>query len=186
MPRDRRAYYQENKEKRAAYSRAWRERNPEKALASSRASHAKNRDYPKKRYAANREKLKLESLEWARLNPEKANERSRKWRLANPVKALSSTTKWRTNNPEIYRKIVRIQQAARRACMPKWADRAAIKSIYDNCPPGYQVDHIIPIKGKSVCGLHVEYNLQYLTASQNFKKSNHFEHGSEPAIHASA
>ncbi len=58
---------------------------------------------------------------------------------------------------------------------PKWADRQAIKQIYNNCPIGYHVDHIVPIRGELVSGLHVENNLQYLPARENIAKSNIFE-----------
>lgn len=52
---------------------------------------------------------------------------------------------------------------------PEDADRAAIKQFYDNCPEGYEVDHIIPI---SKGGLHTLENLQYLTVRENRQKSN--------------
>ena len=55
---------------------------------------------------------------------------------------------------------------------PKWADLSKIAIIYSDCHKGYEVDHIIPLQGKNVCGLHVENNLQYLTLQENRKKSN--------------
>lgn len=70
-------------------------------------------------------------------------------------------------------------EAKRRAkiknAIPKWADLNKIKEIYLNCPEGYQVDHIIPINSKYVCGLHVENNLQYLEKNLNNIKSNKFD-----------
>ena len=67
---------------------------------------------------------------------------------------------------------------------PPWVSKEALLSIYANCPKGREVDHIIPIKGlidgRRVCGLHVPWNLQYLTPTENRKKKNRI---SEKDIH---
>lgn len=75
-----------------------------------------------------------------------------------------------------YRSNRRAREAKRRAsklnATPKWADLEAIKLFYKNCPKGYEVDHIIPLQGKEVCGLHVLNNLQYLSKHENRQKYN--------------
>lgn len=53
------------------------------------------------------------------------------------------------------------------------ANKKILQLIYKNVPEGYQVDHIIPI---SKGGLHHEDNLQYLPASENFRKSNKLDY----------
>lgn len=59
---------------------------------------------------------------------------------------------------------------------PKWVDLNEILAIYAKCPKGYHVDHIIPLRGlidgRPVTGLHVAYNLQYLTPEANLKKKH--------------
>lgn len=57
---------------------------------------------------------------------------------------------------------------------PLWANLDSIKKIYAEAGERH-VDHIIPLKGELVCGLHVENNLQYLSAEENIKKGNKFE-----------
>ena len=70
-----------------------------------------------------------------------------------------------------------IYKSRLRKATPKWADKKAIKAFYLNCPEGYEVDHIVPIRGTNVCGLHVLNNLQYLTREQNLIKNNRFQDG---------
>lgn len=57
---------------------------------------------------------------------------------------------------------------------PPWSDSSKIRSIYNNCPEGCHVDHIIPLRGELVSGLHVPENLQYLTAEENLSKGNKY------------
>lgn len=76
-------------------------------------------------------------------------------------------------------------QAKKTNAYPKWMteeDDWLIKEVYELSSlrtklTGIQwhVDHIIPLQGKFVCGLHVPSNLQVITVSENYKKSNsHF------------
>lgn len=55
---------------------------------------------------------------------------------------------------------------------PIWADLVKIKEVYINCPPDMEVDHIIPLNGTHVSGLHVHTNLQYLSPKDNHIKNN--------------
>ena len=60
--------------------------------------------------------------------------------------------------------------------IPLWANKNEIKSIYKKATEtGLVVDHIIPLCGKNVSGLHVENNLQLLTALENMRKGNKYE-----------
>lgn len=70
--------------------------------------------------------------------------------------------------------------AKRKSQTPPNADLKLMQKFYANCPEGYEVDHIIPL---SKGGLHSIENLQYLTISENRKKSNKIlasPHGLEP------
>ena len=64
---------------------------------------------------------------------------------------------------------IKAQDAKRRAAKllrtPIWitsAELLLIEEFYNNCPIGYHVDHIYPLQGKEISGLHVLSNLQYL------------------------
>lgn len=57
--------------------------------------------------------------------------------------------------------------------IPAWADRKKIAAIYKEARAlGMVVDHVIPLKGRGVCGLHVETNLRIITKLENAEKSN--------------
>lgn len=105
---------------------------------------------------------------------EKRQEYTTKYRESNPELSLERTRTWRKNNLEYdafraaNRRALKLQQT------PPWANMDKIKTIYLNCPEGYHVDHIIPLKGEAVRGFHVETNLQYLPAKENLAKRNRY------------
>lgn len=77
-------------------------------------------------------------------------------------------------NPWKKRHYEGIRRARKNNATPSWADLDAIKEFYKNCPAGYEVDHIIPLLGQNVCGLHVLSNLQYLLKTDNRRKGNKY------------
>lgn len=82
----------------------------------------------------------------------------------------------------------RIRAAKRKALLlkriPLWADHAAIRKIYERCSRMcmaaggkrvFHVDHIVPLQGETVCGLHCAENLRIISAFQNRSKGNRLE-----------
>lgn len=50
-----------------------------------------------------------------------------------------------------------------------------LKDFYQQCPENKEVDHVVPLQGETVSGLHVPWNLQYLTPARNRAKGNTFD-----------
>lgn len=73
---------------------------------------------------------------------------------------------------EEYNARTALRRATKLRATPNWANLENIKQVYVNCPKGHHVDHIYPLISDWVCGLHVEDNLQYLTAEENLRKGN--------------
>lgn len=68
------------------------------------------------------------------------------------------------------------RKSAKEQRVPSWADHGKIKEIYKQANElGLVVDHIIPLRGELVSGLHAHNNLQLLTQEENDKKGNKYE-----------
>ena len=68
-------------------------------------------------------------------------------------------------------------KAAKLQRIPVWMTKDELKMMrffYIKCPEGFDVDHIVPLQGRNVSGLHVLSNLQYLTKEENGRKANKF------------
>ena len=134
-------------------------------------------EYRKKNPEAHRKS----SREYARRNRPEETKRQSKWYSLNKQHRAQWIREYR-QQPII--KAARTAEAGKRrsqkqkAC-PNWVDMKLIKEIYlearrrtQSTGTCYHVDHIIPLKHPLVCGLHVPWNLQIISAIENLKKSN--------------
>lgn len=109
----------------------------------------------------------------------KAVERTAKWQKNNPEKVKQHAQASRKRHPE--REVAKVQRrnATKLKAIPAWANMEAINRHYKNARyltevTGHlhHVDHIIPLRGKMVCGLHVENNLRAIPHFINTRKGN--------------
>jgi len=109
-------------------------------------------------------------------NPKRVKEYRQKYYIDNKNKINNFMRNHYKNNKAYYYANSGKRRAVKLLTNTKLVDMDKIKEIYKNCPKGYEVDHIVPLRGKTVCGLHVHWNLQYLTSKENRSKGNKLCH----------
>jgi hypothetical protein len=133
----------------------------------------------KKWYAENSEYVIQKQAAIRIENPQKIRDIRARSRVRHVEKARARTKIWQKNNPDRMRFYANKRRCAEIQATPYWCDQEAIKIIYaeavrlENETGVLQhVDHIIPLHGKTVCGLHVPWNLQVIPAEENQRKYN--------------
>jgi hypothetical protein len=116
---------------------------------------------------------------WHAKNPDKARAKFAKWTAENPDKMREHSAKWHAKNPDKARAKKARRRAAQLQATPPWADRSKIAAVYAEQQKyidlglDVHVDHIVPLRGVNVCGLHVHWNLRIILAEDNLRKRNH-------------
>lgn len=139
----------------------------------------------------NRQPARIEyGRQWAENNRDKTRAKHNRWRGRNADSERARSRQWFATHPvyyDWYRKTPR-GRALRAAYLAAYRAVKArvpvehlevLKQIYAACPPGYEVDHIVPI---SKGGKHVPDNLQYLTADENKRKCARTDYSPKGAI----
>jgi len=133
---------------------------------------------------AKRAKVQRSKKPQTNLQKEAAKQRSAEWRKQFPLENKQIKSSWRKNNLHIKAAANARRRASQLRGSPKWLSakqKEQIQNIYWLAKDlkavtgeDYHVDHIIPLQGKNVSGLHVPWNLQVLPADINLSKRNTF------------
>lgn len=161
------------REQRLKTDKIRRERDKEKTARQKKESVMKKPEYykaMKKKYYEENKALLLEKMA--------------EYRLRNKDILREKGRAYYAKHPEIYKSLAAKRRAHQLCATPPWLtyeDLLEIKEIFKEAAKleketgiKYHVDHIVPLRGENVCGLHVPWNLQILTAEENMKKGNKF------------
>ena len=132
--------------------------------------------YRKKWIKTNSQKIKFYN--------DKYSDYAKLYYLTNKERITKRVKNRRLSNKSVVNAATRLYQASKMHRTPKWIteeERWVMREIYDlarlrskQTGVNWHVDHIIPLQGKLVSGLHVPTNLQVIPASVNIRKANRY------------
>lgn len=171
-----RRQYLRNQEKVKAQSAEWAANNRERKLANDRA-----------RYSANKEELAAKKREYRAANPDKIKEANARHYKKHREKRLADRKRYYEENKAKVIEGNRRRESALANRTPDWSDPKKINEIYESAVQAtketgipHEVDHVIPLQGRKVSGLHHQDNLLVVPRSENRSKFNAFEPGDLP------
>ena len=183
-------YKEKNKERVAEWGKArgkrYRERHKEELKLRAKKRFKEDEAYRERclrqareslarRKAKNPEYFKQQLLEWKKNNPEKVKQHMRDAYQKNKKDVKRRLKIWLKENKDKVRQYRAEYKARKIKATPKWyeQERCKIEAVYQKAQEfGFDVDHIVPIRSKKVCGLHTWANLQLLAPDINRAKSN--------------
>lgn len=189
----------QNRDKCVEYTLRYRDKNRDVVNRYRRKHYYEKLDhYAQKALAyreAHREELAKKTAEWRKRYPERAKQAYQDWVAANRGYIAEYGKRWRASNVDRIKKLTRDwaqRNPHRRSrgsrerklrliqATPNWVDRSEFAEIYleakrrRRAGEDVHIDHVVPLKGTHVCGLHVPWNLQIISAKANLSKKNKF------------
>lgn len=165
----------------------YRTSNPQKVKQIKKKYHENNKESillsKKIKYREDKEEINFKRRQEYKSNPERHKQQSISYYYNNKDKCLKRQRKINKKHYQENKDYYYSKSAERRArkiqATPYWADLEKIQKVYEKVKwlesitgLRYEVDHVIPLNGEKLCGLHVWENLQILESSLNKSKSN--------------
>jgi 5-methylcytosine-specific restriction endonuclease McrA len=155
---------------------------PNWTIRQSNIKKVESAEFKKPKSTKSLEDKKIEQRDYYNRNKEKRLEYARKRYAENTEIIKSRVKKYNSRNRGATNALKAKYRASKYKATPPWLTKdhlSQIKSFYkkarslsEEVGELYQVDHIVPLQGKDVCGLHVPWNLQILTKAENIRKFN--------------